>query len=330
MKQVRIGVLGCAGVVRYALMDVVNAVPEATVAAIASRSLDKARAFAAEYGISAHYGSYEELLADPSLHLIYNPLPNSLHCEWSIRALEAGKAVLCEKPIAANSAQARQMLVAAHATGRPLIEAFHNRYHPVAHRIQEIVASGRLGTLRRIDTRFKVPASFVTPNNIRFQYELAGGTAMDPGCYCINLMRMIVGEEPRVTRATARLIAPHVDIGMDAELLFPSGCQGRFEVALDDAGSALDSWLKVSGDRGELEVMNPYIPHEDHSISLRCDGVTAVERLDRTRSYLLQLREVVRVVLDGLPVRTSIEDGVRNMKVIDDVYRAAGLPLRGE
>jgi predicted dehydrogenase len=126
------------------------------------------------------------------------------------------------------------------------------------------------------------------------------------------------------------LIAPQVDIAMEAELLFPSGCQGRFEVALDHAGSSLDCWLKVSGERGELEVMNPYIPHDEHSIALTCDGATTVERLDRTRSYQLQLQEVVRVVLEGAPIRTDIENGVRTMRVIDDVYRAAGLSLRGE
>src|SRR5690606_16634605 len=147
------------------------------------------------------YPTYESLLASPDVDAIYNPLPNALHGPWTIRALEAGKHVLCEKPLASNADEAVRMAEVAARTGKRLVEAFHWRYHPLAERMRQIVASGELGRLREVSSYFCVP--LVLPRDIRFDYALGGGATMDLGCYAIHQMRHLVGGEPEVVRARA-------------------------------------------------------------------------------------------------------------------------------
>jgi predicted dehydrogenase len=325
----RFGILGCARVAGYALIDPARRNPEVVVAAVASRSLERARTFAAQHGIGKAYGGYEALIADPEVDLVYVALPNGLHCEWSIRALRAGKAVLCEKPLAANAEEAARMAAAARSAGRPLIEAFHFRYHPVAGRIREIVRSGVLGTLRSIEARFLIPARFVGPDDIRLKYELAGGAGMDLGCYCVNALRMVAGAEPTVERAAAVLASPDVDVALEADLRFPGGCAGRIACAFNHREDRWQAVLKVVGECGELEVINPFLPHAGHSIRLTRDGRGEAEELDKSSTYDWQLGELVRALRDNLPIRTPADDGVANMRVIDDIYRAAGMRTRG-
>lgn len=324
-----IGILGCAGVARYALLDIVAQVPALRIAAIASRDGDRARALAQEYGVARYYDSYAALLADPAIDLIYNPLPNSLHCEWSIRALRAGKAVLCEKPGATNAREARAMAAASAETGLPLIEAYHYRYHPLADRIAAIVRSGRLGRLRSVSTRFQVPKTWLTADNIRLDYHLGGGATLDPGCYCVDLLRLVTGAEPVVKSARARLLDPRLDLAMSAALEFPDGCTGSIETALDYTGTQLDVSLDIVGEHASLQVVNPYMPHEGHSLTVKDGRDVQIEQLTRTSSYLFQLQEVARVLHEGLAARTPIAAGVGTMVVLDAIYRSAGLPLRG-
>src|SRR4029079_12268589 len=146
---------------------------------------------------------YEALVHDPEIDAVYNPLPNSLHYEWTIKALQAGKHVLCEKPLASNAREAAEMARVAAETGRVLMEAFHYRYHPLALRVQEILRGGEIGAVRELEADFFIPL-FLSPNNIRFRYDLAGGGTMDTGCYCINLLRWAAGSEPQVVHAEAR------------------------------------------------------------------------------------------------------------------------------
>src|SRR5215470_13213106 len=177
----RIGILGAARIAPMALIRPARQVPEVSVTAVAARDVDRARAFAKKHGLARVHSSYAELLSDPEIDAIYNPLPNGLHCEWTIKALEAGKHVLCEKPLASNADEAERMVAASTATGRVLVEAFHWRYHPLAGRMKEVVESGQLGAVRHIETDFNIPLVF--PNDIRYRYDLAGGATMDVGCY---------------------------------------------------------------------------------------------------------------------------------------------------
>src|SRR5262245_44605969 len=220
-SSIRIGVLGAAAIVPDALTRPAQTVPEAQIVAIAARDPKRAEAFARKHHIPRVHQTYSDLLADPEIDAIYNPLPNSLHAEWTIRALRAGKHVLCEKPFASNAQEAEEMARVARETGLVLSEAFAYRYHPLTARIQEIMASGELGKIQHIDAQFCFLLPL--PNNIRFKYELAGGALMDCGCYPVSLIRFLAEAEPTVERANARLLAPQVDHKMSVDLSFVDG-----------------------------------------------------------------------------------------------------------
>jgi predicted dehydrogenase len=221
----RLGILGAARIAPAALLRPARDLPAATVVALAARDRTRAETFARRHDIPRVHTSYADLLADPEIDAVYNPLPNSLHCEWTVRALEAGKHVLCEKPIASNADEARHMAEAAEKTGRVLMEAFHYRYHPLAARMREIVASGELGRIRRIEAALCFP--LLRRGDIRFDLSLAGGALMDAGCYAVNCVRFLADAEPEVVSARARLSSPGVDRRMDAELRFEGERLGK-------------------------------------------------------------------------------------------------------
>ena len=324
--RLRIGILGAARIAPAALIAPARAVPEVEVAAIAARDPGRARAFAARHRIPRVHDSYDALLADRELDAIFNPLPNGLHCTWTIRALEAGKHVLCEKPFAANAAEAEAMAAAATRTGKVLMEAFHYRYHPLAQRMVDVVRGGALGRVQHIETTMCVPLPL--PGNIRYRFDLAGGATMDTGAYCVHMLRHLAGAEPTVTRAEARLSSPHVDRWMTADFTFADGRTGRMTCALFSS-TLLKITARVVGDRGELHVVNPVLPQLWHRLRVRdADGVR-VERVPGRPTYEHQLRAFVEHVLRGAPVLTPPTDSIANMRVIDRIYEKAGLPLRG-
>jgi predicted dehydrogenase len=323
---VRIGILGCARIAKAGIIEPARELPELEVMAIGSRDQARSTAYASEHGIARAHGSYEALLADPELDAIYNPLPNGMHMEWTIRALEAGKAVLCEKPLAANAADAQRMVDAARACGRPLVEAFHWRYHPLGLFIAKVVQSGRLGRLVDIDAGLHIPGKLVPKGDIRFQAGLAGGATMDLGAYCINALRLVAGQEPRIEEATATLVSEGVDGATRARMRFASGVTGRIDCSL--IADELKAWLNVRGERGRLEVNNPFLPQLGHRLALNIDGARTEQVFDRTPTYLFQAREFCQVVRGEAPARTTAEDGVLNMAAIDAVYRAAALAPR--
>ena len=187
--------------------------------AVAARDRSRAEAFASKHGIPKVCDSYAALIADPDVDAIYNPLPNGLHAEWTIAALEAGKHVLCEKPFTANAKEAEAVAAVATRTGLVVMEAFHYRYHPLARRMREIVESGELGTIRRVETALCFPLPKFS--DIRYQYDLAGGATMDVGTYTVHMARLLGCEEPEVVSATAKLRTPDVDRAMRAELSVP-------------------------------------------------------------------------------------------------------------
>ena len=324
-RPLRIGVLGAARIAPTALIRPAREVAGVEVAAIAARDVARAQKFAARHGIAKVHQSYDALLADDAIDAIYNPLPNGLHAEWSIRALEAGKHVLCEKPIAANAAEAAQMAAAAERNGRVLTEAFHWRYHPLAARMREVVQT-ELGEIRHIEAMLCFPLPFF--NNIRYSWALAGGAMMDAGCYTVNMVRWLAGAEPEVVSARARLTSPNVDRYMRAELRFPDGRTARVTASLFSAQLlAIKAWVQGSG--GEMHVFNPLAPHFYHSLKVAKPGKTTRERIRGDATYTHQLRAFAEHVRGGVPMSSDARDAIANMSVIDAIYRAAGLPLRG-
>ncbi len=323
--SLRIGVLGAARIAPAALVKPASSNSSVSVTAVAARSLDRAQAFASRYRIPAAYGSYEELLADPDIDAVYNPLPNGLHGKWTRAALAAGKHVLCEKPFTANAAEAREIAALAAASDRVVMEAFHYRYHPLALRVEEIVASGELGTLERVETALCFPLPKFS--DIRYDYDLAGGATMDAGCYAVHMARVFGGETPSVVSASARLRSPRVDRAMTAELKYPSGHTGRVTCSMWSS-SVLRISASVTGSRGSVRVFNPLMPQVYHRFTAKIDGVRRTEKFPRRATYEYQLDAFAAAALKGAPVKTSAADAVETMTVIDEIYRAAGLPVR--
>jgi len=327
MSPLRMGVLGAARIVPTALLTPARSVPEVVVTAIAARNPRRARVFATRHGIPRALAGYDELVDDPDIDAVYNPLPNGLHCAWTLRALDAGKHVLCEKPLASNAAEAAQMAAAAERTGRVLMEAFHWRYHPLAARMLAIVKDGTLGRIQRIETNMCVP--LMLPGNIRYDYGLGGGAAMDTGCYAVHMLRHLAGAEPEVTRAEARLSSPKVDRCMTADVAFADGRTGRVRCSMF-SWMLFDISARVIGDAGEMRVFNPVAPQFYHRLTVRTAEGKRVERFPGASTYEHQLRAFADCAANGTPVLTSARDGVANMRVIDRIYERAGLPLRGQ
>ncbi|WP_370971187.1 Gfo/Idh/MocA family protein [Amycolatopsis sp. cg9] len=323
--SLRIGVLGAARIAPTALVKPASSSSEVDVVAVAARSLDRAQTFADRHGIPQAHPSYEALLADPDVDAVYNPLPNGLHGRWTRAALAAGKHVLCEKPFTANAAEAREISDLAATSDHVVMEAFHYRYHPLALRAEEIITSGELGALERVETAVCFPLPKFS--DIRYDYDLAGGATMDAGCYAVHLARTLGGETPSVVSASAKLRSPRVDRAMTAEVRYPSGHTGRVTCSLWSS-SLLKISAKVIGSKGSLSVLNPVAPQAFHRFSVRVGESRRTEKFPRRASYAYQLDAFAAAVLRGEPVKTSAADAVATMTVIDEIYRAAGLSPR--
>jgi predicted dehydrogenase len=326
MSTVRVGVLGAARITPGAMIRPARTSGEVEVVAIAARDRSRADAFAAKHGVPQVFDSYSELLADPEIDAVYNPLPNGLHAEWTIAALEAGKHVLCEKPFTANAEEAEAVAAVATRTGLVVMEAFHYRYHPLAQRMREIVESGELGTIERIDTALCFPLPRFS--DIRYQYDLAGGATMDVGSYTVHIARLLGGEEPTVVSAVAKLHNPDVDRAMRAELSFPAGHTAGVQCSMWST-DLVKTLARVRGDRGELHVINPTNPQVWHRLRVKAGGTARTERLTRRSTYEFQLDAFSAAVLRGEPTLTPPADSIANMRVIDAIYVAAGMRPRG-
>lgn len=324
----RIGVLGAARIVPNALLKPARAVEDAAVVAIAARDRAKAGAYAGRHSIPRVLDSYAALVNDPDIDAVYNPLPNALHREWTLQALRAGKHVLCEKPLASNAREAEEMVEVADRAGRVLMEAFHFRYHPLARRVQEIIESGEIGTVRELEADFFIPL-FLRPKDIRFDYALAGGALMDTGCYCVNLLRWLGGGEPEVTGARARKISAQVDRLMLADLRFENGITARLGCSLA-AFPPIKTYARVRGDAGELHISNPFVPQRFNGLRIETNRGVRREHLMREPSYNFQLRAFVAATRGEPTNITDGHEGVKNMRVIDAIYLKAGMRPRGE
>jgi predicted dehydrogenase len=327
----RIGILGAARIAPAALTKPAADLDGVRVAAVAARDRAKAEAFASKRGVDRVVGSYDELVADPELDAIYNPLPNGLHGRWTIAALEAGKHVLCEKPFTANRDEAVEVADAADRSGRVVMEAFHYRYHPLAGRVREIVESAELGELRHVEAWncFPLPRF----SDIRYRLDLAGGALMDAGCYAVHMLRLVGLGEPTVASATAKLHGEGIDRAMAAELRFDAGHTGTLHCSMWSR-SLLHLSVRVVGSEGELRVLNPIAPQFPHRLTIRTGSRKRVEPVPKRSTYSYQLEAFRDAVAGNASANlTPPSDSIANMAVIDDIYRAAGLnprsPSRG-
>jgi predicted dehydrogenase len=330
MQTLRIGCLGAARIAPAALIKPSKSNDRVVCAAVAARDSSRARAFAAKHDIEKVHDSYAALLADGEIDAVYNPLPNGLHGLWTLRALAAGKHVLCEKPFTANAEEAEGVAAAAAASGLVVMEAFHWRYHPMAARMLEVITSGELGEVRRIEAALCFPLPRF--NDIRWQLPLAGGALMDAGCYPVHMVRTLAGAEPTVGKATARLRSPGVDRRMEAELSFPDGRTGGILTSMWSS-DVLRLHVIVRGSEATMRVFNPTTPHMFNRLTVSAPKGRRHERVPGGPTYGYQLEAFRAAVQEGAPTLTPPPESVANMRVIDDIYRAAGLeprPAAGE
>ena len=322
---IRIGVIGAAAIVPAALTKPARIVPEVQVAAIAARDPQRAEKFARKHRIPKVHKTYDDLLVNPDLDAIYNPLPNSLHAEWTIRALQAGKHVLCEKPFASNASEAQEMATAAEKTGRILSEGFAYRNHPLFDRMKAAITTGELGKIKKVEARFCF--LLPSPSDIRFRYDLAGGALMDAGCYPVSLIRYLLEMEPQVISANAKLYKSEVDSRMEADLQFPNGIEAH--IVCDMLSPRLfDSMILIQGNAGEMKVINPYHPHWFHRMTLRTAKGAWRGSVKGDDVYALQLRAFAQAIRTNTQPVTNAEHGIKTMQVIDAIYKQANLKLR--
>lgn len=321
----RWGILGASRFARLTSVPGMTKSPACQIVALASRTLEKARAAADELGIGRAHGSYEALLADPEVEAIYIPLPNHLHAQWSERAARAGKHVLCEKPMALTAAEAEPLLHVARETGKFIVEAFMIRHHPQWRLARERVQSGSIGELRAIQCAFSYHN--VDPANIRNQRDIGGGALYDIGCYAINLSRYLFGSEPsRAVAVCERDPTSGVDRLTSGILDFGTG-QVTFTVATQQVPFQR---VQIFGTRARIEMEIPFNAAPDHISRVFIDdgrdrfgGGVVVEELPAVDQYAEQVTNFAAAVRTGTTPENSIEDSLATMRVIDAMFRSA-------
>lgn len=314
-SKIRWGILSTAGIGRRRVVPAMKLATNGVVTAVASRDLSKAKAFAAELGIPKAYGSYEELIADPEIDAIYNPLPNSEHAHWSILCAEAGKPVLCEKPLASDAAEAQRMVDAFTSRGVPFAEGFMYRFHPQAEKVKALVDGGAIGTFNTMSASFTFKIADET--NIRLNKGLAGGALMDVGCYCINVMRFMTGEEPVQAKALAYFGQQSgVDERLAGLLAFPSGVIGHFDCGL--RVQHLHTY-ELRGTDGRIQVEKGFTvqPHETPVIRIWQGNDYHEITLPAVNHYTLMAEDFADALIQQRPPRFPAQDGVKTMQVID-------------
>ena len=315
MTPVRWGILSTADINRKLLAGAALSA-DVEVVAVGSRDLGRARTFVDKHGIPAAYGSYDELLADPAVEAIYNPLPNTMHCEWSIRALEAGKHVLCEKPMSSSPGEVEEAFAAAERTGFLLTEAFMYRHHPQTQRLSALVAEGAIGELRLIRSVFSYGLFDVA--NIRLRTEDDGGSLMDVGCYCISGSRLL-GGEPESVFGRAYTGPTGTDWAFTGSLRFPGDV-----VALFDCATCLPERdeLEAIGSEGSLFLDDPW--HcQNPVIEVRRAGEVERIAVEAANPYQLELEDLGRAIRTGSAPLLGRDDAVAQSRVIDALRRSA-------
>lgn len=319
-KRVKWGVISTANIGRKAVIPAIQASNNGEMVAVASRDLKKAQEFAGELDIPRFYSSYEGLFEDVDIDAVYNPLPNNMHREWTIKAAQAGKHILCEKPLAMDVRECQEMEDAARSNGVKLMEAFMYRFHPRTERVLELVRAGELGQIQMINAAF----TFRLENleNIRFRPELGGGSLMDVGCYCVNVIRTIAENEPVEVQAFARWSVTGVDERLVGSLRFENGLLAQFDCALT---MEQRQFYQVAGTDAFLDVGAAYLPGKGINQILvkrgREEDVTYT--LDGADEYQLMVEHFADCVLNDTPVRYAPSEAAANMQVIEALYRSA-------
>lgn len=321
---IRLGLVAASRIAEKAVIGPLPDVDGVELTAVGARDLDRARDAASTWGAPHAFGSYEELIESDEVDAVYIGTPASLHREPAIRAIAAGKHVLCEKPFAANADDARRIADTAESGDVVVMEAFHWRYHPYADQIRRTIDSGVLGRIDRIEAAFDLADGRIPRDDIRWDLALGGGATMDLGCYPIQWVRFAAQAEPDVVSATAACPVDEVDGSLGAVLSWPSGVTGHVHSSMVAEADA--AWLKVSGESGTMTATNPLAPQNGGAeLTVETADRTTTEEVDPSATYYHQLVAFRDAIEHGSPFPTTAADGVRNMEIVDACYRAAGM-----
>lgn len=327
-QPLRIGILGAARIAERAVIQPARAIG-AEIFAVAARDQARADSFAAEHGIARAYGSYDELLADPEVELVYNPTPNSEHVRWTLAALRAGKHVLAEKPFASNAEEARLVAAEPNPAGLVIFEGFHYRYHPTYLRLLELLASQAIGEVTQLDVKMKFDCDDLS--DIRWSWPLSGGSLMDLGCYALHVAADVAGSLGGPLHLVSAVASenPDADPRIDATAVvtaeLPGGAPAVLESSLE---SPEEMSILVTGTRGTIFQPNFINLAADDRLVITLDGQESTEHHGTTSTYTHQLKAVEAAIRDGAEYPTDLTNAITMMERIDDCYRLTGLPLR--
>jgi predicted dehydrogenase len=321
MEKVRWGIIGTAKIATNHVIPAMQAGRYSLISGIASRSIARAKETAGKFGIPLVFGSYEDLLSSSEIDAVYIPLPNHLHADWSIKAIEAGKHVLCEKPISVNSLGAENLLAVAHKHPRiKIMEAFMYRFHLQWQYAKKLVVEGKIGRLRTIQTCFSYHNT--DPNNIRNISEYGGGSLLDLGCYCISLSRFIFSDEP--VRVLGII---EYDPKFKIDRLTSGILEFREGTATFTCATQLASYqrVRIFGTEGWIEIEIPFNAPSDKPCRLWHAYQNDINEInfEICNQYTIQGDAMSKAILDDMPVPTDLDDAVVNMKVIDAVIHSA-------
>jgi predicted dehydrogenase len=317
--KVRWGILGVARI-NERVLPAFRKSAHADLRAIASRVPDRARGAAAADGIPVAHPSYDALLEDPDIDAVYIPLPNTLHGEWTRRAAERGKHILCEKPLTPTANEAQELIEFCHARGVLLMDGFMWPHHPRTQKIREVIDSGTIGEVRRVAGAFSFSMRPFDANNIRLQRNLAGGSLLDVGCYPVYGIRWAFGAEPQKVYATARYIYD-VDVEMSGILWFDDDRIGTF-----DCGFTLPyrEWFEITGTEGLIRVPEMWVPHSAATFTIQKEGLPPQEvTVEAPDQIVCMLDDFSRAVLERTAIRPDPEEAVRTLRVLDALALAA-------
>lgn len=322
-KKIRWGILGVAKI-NDRLMPAFHRMRNGQLAAIASRSMDRAREAAKRDGIETPHGSYEALLDDPTIDAVYNPLPNSMHAEWTRKAAERGKHVLCEKPLCPTAAEAAELVAFCRTKKISLMDGFMWPHHPRTRRIRELLDQGEIGPVRRVTGAFTFAMAHLDPNNIRLQPSLGGGSLLDVGCYPIYGIRWAMGAEPVRVWATARFVH-ECDVEMSGTLWFADGRMASFDCGFTHP---MRQWLEIVGTTGTLRVGEMWVPAPGRAtFEIRRDhrpaGEFETHALEGHEQIQCMLEHFNASVLEGKPATPLPDEAVKTLTVLDALARSA-------
>ena len=325
-KPLRIGILGAAGIAPRAIVFPAHATNHQLVA-VGARDKSRAEEFAKQYQIKKAYGSYQEVIDDPDVDVIYNALHNGAHAPWNMKALAAGKHVLSEKPSVSNAAEAKEVLAATNKSGKVFMEAFHYYYHPMFQRLLTIIKSGEIGEVIKVESALLTP----TPDksDLRMQFALAGGSVMDVGCYALHSQRMISqlisDGEPTIVKTDSNAADGEVDTKLYIQLKYPNGVSGLARGDMETP--VFNAPLTVTGSKGSVHLPN-FVSALDPRVIVDLAGNKRVEHMPSLSTYTYQLLAFAEAVDLGKALKTDAKDALVQATLIDAAYLAANLPIR--